>query len=131
MKNAKVIIKTPRGAIVQGQGGKARIEYAQGFGAKMTSKLLSAQEFVDSEVLRRSAKYTPLRTGALIKSGILGTDIGSGEASWIVPYAATQYYGTPRTRGYDALRGGYWFERMKNIEGVAILAGAKRLAGGR
>ena len=37
------------------------------------------QKIVDSEVLRRSTPYVPFKTGNLIKSGIRGTKIGSGE----------------------------------------------------
>ena len=66
----------------------------------------------------------------LDKSGILGTQIGSGEVNWIAPYAAAQYYNTADSRSYDAQRGGRWFERMKADHRDEILRGAKKLGGG-
>jgi hypothetical protein len=86
--------------------------------------------FVDNEVLRRSEPYTPLLTGTLIKTGILGTEIGSGLVQWIAPYAARQYY-SPRKAGSvtGPLRGPFWFERMKAQWGKAIMSGARKIAG--
>ena len=63
----------------------------------------------------------PKRTGALEKSGTLGTVIGSGEVKYIAPYARQQYYNTSQTRSYDPRRGGMWFERMKAANKAAIL----------
>lgn len=88
-----------------------------------------AQRFVDNEVLRLSEPYIPLKTGMLILSGVLGTNVGSGEVSYIAPYAAAQYYMTNRktmsTPG--PLRGSFWFERMKNAYGDQIIEGAKKI----
>ena len=52
-----------------------------------------AQCFVDSECIRYMDKYTPMRTGALIRSATLGTKIGSGHIVYNSPYARYQYYG--------------------------------------
>ena len=52
-----------------------------------------AQCFVDSECIRHMDKYTPKRTGALIRSATLGTKIGSGHIVYNSPYARYQYYG--------------------------------------
>lgn len=52
------------------------------------------QKIVDSEVLRRCDPYVPFRTGALKKSGILGTKIGSGEVVYNAVYAHENYYHT-------------------------------------
>lgn len=127
-------IETPRGTLyhTSGRGGRvtARLEWNKGFGADRTQKFQGAQNFVDSEVLRCCAPYVPFQTGMLQKSGILGTVIGSGEVNYIVPYAAPQYYGTAHSRGYDARRGGLWFERMKVDHKAAILRGAAKFAGG-
>lgn len=75
------------------------------------------QKAVDSEVLRRSDKYVPFLTGALKKSGITGTKIGSGEVVYNAVYAHKNYY---ENKGYGkqgtskgGLRGKFWFERMK------------------
>lgn len=67
----------------------------------------------------------------LQKSGILGTEIGSGEVAWIAPYAKKQYYETADTRSYDAQRGGHWFIRMKADHGKEIIVGAKERMGGK
>lgn len=65
----------------------------------------------------------------LDKSGILGTDVGSGEVNYIAPYAAAQYYRTSVSRPYDSQRGAKWFERMKIDHKDEILRGAKKISG--
>lgn len=133
MKLAK--ITTPKGAVVQTQTQngtvKAQLQWNPGFSAKWSGRASSAQKYVDSEVLRLSSRYIPLRTSMLQKSGILGTEIGSGEVAWITPYAKKQYYETADTRSYDAQRGGHWFIRMKADHGKEIIAGAKARMGGK
>lgn len=133
MKLAK--ITTPKGAVVQTQtkNGKVKtqLQWNPGFSAKWNGRASSAQEYVDSEVLRLCSRYVSLRSSMLQKSGILGTEIGSGEVAWIAPYAKKQYYETADTRSYDALRGGHWFIRMKADHGKEIIAGAKERMGGK
>jgi hypothetical protein len=123
-------IDTPRGSVFQGKNGKAQLVWNTNFQPKWQANYSAAQKFVDGEVLRLCEPYTPLRTSMLIKSGILGTDVGSGTVSWIAPYAKAQYY-NPRPPGRETgpLRGGHWFERMKAVNGAKILAGARRIAG--
>ena len=88
------------------------------------------QQYIDSEVLRLCDPYVPRDTGALIKSGIMNTSIGSGEVVWSTPYARRWYY-TPANFQGAPKRGNYWFERMKNEGGrLAILRGAAAIAGG-
>jgi hypothetical protein len=125
-------IETPRGAVFVGPNGKAELKFNSNFAPRLTKQYTAAQKFIDSEVLRYSEPFTPLLTGTLIKSGILGTVIGSGKVSWIMPYAKRQYYRgrRPGTQQAGPLRGRYWFERMKAIRGKTIIAGAKKLAGG-
>ena len=102
------------------------------------------QKFIDSEVIRLSAPYTPFATGQLTKSATLGTVIGSGEVTYNAPYARYLYYGkvmvSPTTgsawakRGerkvltaklikYNGAprRGARWFEQMKQIHGKSLL----------
>lgn len=123
-------IETPKGAIIQGKNGKAQLVWNTTFRQKWQGNYSRSQIFVDSEVLRLSEPFTPLQTSMLIKSGTLGTDIGSGEVKWIAPYSAAQYYGNKRTSSATgALRGGMWFERMKAVHKGTIISGAKRLAG--
>ena len=119
-----------------------------------------AQRFVDSECIRYMDKYTPKRTGALIRSAILGTKIGSGHIVYNTPYARYQYYGEiygpnipiykdgelmgwrsppkkhPTGREITYSRDKHpnaqklWFEKMKSEKGDAIRRGAEKIAGG-
>ncbi|MBV5322616.1 MAG: hypothetical protein JZU60_02125 [Ilumatobacteraceae bacterium] len=123
-------IETPKGSIVITKSGKAALEWSTDFQQKWQGNYSAAQKFVDSEILRLSEPFTPLLTSMLIKSGTLGTDIGSGTVQWIAPYARAQYYGH-RSPGSQTgpLRGPQWFARMKEIHGEKIIAGARRIAG--
>lgn len=116
----KFIIKTPRGTIYTqaSRGGKvtAKLSWNSGFSSSMGKAFGNAQEFIDSECIRRMNPLTPRRTGALIKSATLGTVIGSGEIDQIAPYARRQYY--------EHKEKSYWFERMKNRHKDSILKGA-------
>jgi hypothetical protein len=129
------IIQTPKGKVFTYKTAKgdvkAKLEWDTNFQPKWQKRYSRAQRFVDSEVLRLSEKYTPLLTSMLIKSGILGTEIGSGLVQWIAPYARPQYF-SARTPGSQTgpLRGPHWFERMKFVSGRTIINGAKRIAGG-
>lgn len=118
----KFVIKTPRGTIYtqSSKGGKvsARLDWNPGFAPSIENGFSNAQEFVDSECIRRMAPETPRRTGALIKSATLGTVIGSGEINQIAPYARKQYY--------EHKEKSQWFERMKNRHKDSILKGAAK-----
>ena len=124
------IIESNRGAIFRGPNGDIGLEFNSNFQPRWQKSYSRAQKFVDSEILRYSEPYIPLLTGVLVKTGILGTDIGSGLIEWIAPYAKTQYY-SPRAVGSQtgALRGPFWFRRMKEVSGRKIIAGAKKIAG--
>lgn len=125
------MIETPRGRIITGTNGKAELKFNPKFAPKWTRRYSRAQMFVDSEVLRLSEPFTPLLTGTLVRTGILGTDVGSGTVKWIAPYAAKQYRKgrLPGQSKTGPLRGRYWFERMKEVWGAKIIAGARKLAG--
>lgn len=120
----KFVVGTPRGAISTYTVTKgnlkgrtiARLDWNPGFKPNYENGFASAQEFVDSECIRRMNPETPRRTGALIKSATLGTVIGSGEINQIAPYARRQYY--------EHKEKSYWFERMKNRHKDSILKGA-------
>jgi hypothetical protein len=124
------IIETPRGKIITTKGGKASLTFNPNFQPKWQRHYSDAQKFCDSEVLRLVEPYVPLRTGMLIMSGILGTEVGSGTVQWIAPYARAQYY-SPRKPGSQTgpLRGPAWFERWKQVGAQAVIAGARRIAG--
>lgn len=124
------IIKTPRGQIIVNQASmKAELTWNEGAFDKINANFNQAQKFVDSEVLRLSEPYIPLRTGMLVMSGTLGTEIGSGTVQWIAPYAKAQYYGHHKVGSETGpLRGPFWFERMKAASGPQIVAGARKIA---
>lgn len=130
-------IETPHGKLVQvkyknGRVG-CRLTWAPGFGAQRTAAFRNAQEFIDSEVLRYCGPYVPFRTSMLMKSGTLGTVIGSGKVSYIAPYARRLYYGThfnfDRTGHPDA--GPLWLERMKIDHRKDLLRGVAAIVGGK
>jgi hypothetical protein len=123
-------INTPRGSIIQTGAASCKLTWSSAFQGVYQNSFTQAQKFVDSEVLRLSTPFIPIRTGMLIKSGQLGTVIGMGQARWIAPYARSQYYDTSVSRPYDPQRGAFWFERMKAIHKEEIISGAQRLAGG-
>lgn len=113
-------------AIRQPRGGPC-LKFSAALARTWNGNLQRAQQFVDSEVLRLCDPLTPMQTGTLIKSGKLGTVIGSGEVDYLAPYASKQYYDTSETRPYDANRGAHWFERMKAAHQKEILNGAKKV----
>lgn len=120
-------ITTPRGSIISLENSTAELTWNPDFATKRNAQFSKKQMFVDSEVLRRCSPRVPFRTGMLEKSGILGTDVGSGEVNYIAPYAARQYYNTSDVRSYDANRGAHWFARMKVAEKDDILRGADKI----
>lgn len=134
MAKPNLTITTPRGTVftttLKNGKTKATLEWKPGFGKEYTGHFTRAQKFVDNEVLRFCSTRVPFQTGMLQKSGILGTEVGSGEVRYIAPYSAPQYYNTADSRPYDANRGAHWFERGKAAERARILRGAQRLAGG-
>jgi hypothetical protein len=122
-------IDTLRGSIVVTKHGKAELTWHTGTKPKYEQAYSEAQKYVDSEVLRLCEPYIPLKTSMLIKSGILGTVVGSGEVKWIAPYSRYQYYLLePRmTRSNpDPNRGSFWFERMKASHLTGIVRGVRK-----
>lgn len=91
-------ITTPRGAIIQGKHGKVQLVWNNGCAPRLNSDLKKRQEIVDSEVLRFCGPMVPKRTGALERSGTLGTVIGSGEVKYVAPYAGRSIT-IPASRG--------------------------------
>ena len=126
-------IRTPRGWIYVTPEGKAELTWNPNFKPKWHKQYSDAQVFVDSQVLRLCEPYVPFLTGMLMHSGTLGTEIGSGMVQWIAPYARYQYYMVNRKKVNERkpLAGSFWFERMKEVHGRAILAGARRIAAGK
>lgn len=125
------VIETPRGKIVVTANGKAELTWNTNFKQKWMKRYSDAQKFVDSEVLRLCEPLIPLRTGMLKKSGILGTEVGSGLVHWIAPYAKVQYYSARKVGSQTGpQRGPYWFKRGKEVWGQRLISRARRIAGG-
>ncbi len=134
------VIDTPKGSIlINSATMKAELKWKSGAfsggnsggGNNWQGQFSAAQRFVDSEVLRGCEPYLPLLTSMLIKSGILGTDVGSGTVQWITPYAHFQYYlKRPVGTATGPLRGPFWFARWKPVGGPRVIAGARKIAGG-
>jgi hypothetical protein len=124
------IIETPKGAVFVGKSGKAKLEFNTNFQPRRQQSFSRAQRILDSEVLRGCEPYIPLLTGTLIKTGILGTDVGSGLVQWIAPYSKAQYY-RPKKAGSQTglLRGPFWFERWKHDHGKETVAKVEKIAG--
>lgn len=143
---AKIVVETPRGKIIQTKSKNgtivAELKWKPGFGSEYSAKYNQAQSFVDSEVLRLCDPLTPMRSKALILSGTLATDVGSGMVQYNAPYARYHYYGklmvgpapkklTEIDLTYEGApqRGALWFERMKANDAKAILKGAGKIVG--
>lgn len=146
-------IDTPKGSVIQTNNGKAKLEWSSDFQPKWEDRYSKAQKFVDSEVIRLCAPYTPFDSSFLQKSAVLGTVIGSGTVEWVAPYARYLYYGllmvspstgsswaekgerktlTDKPLSYNGSpkRGKLWFERMKADHKQEIIDNARRIAGG-
>ncbi len=121
----KFSIQTPRGCVhtFSDKNGTvtAKLQWAPGFAKRKELAFMNAQEFVDSECLRYMDPHTPRRTGMLVKSGTLGTVIGSGNIEYPAPYARRQYYEHKKKR--------LWFETMKASKKDVILKGVNIIAG--
>ena len=122
--------QTPHAKKIELPNGTVSLEFRSDFGARMSGKFDKAQAFVDNEVLRYSQSLIPFRTGTLVRSGKVGTVLGSGVVQYVVPYARFQYYKTSESRIYDSRRGAKWFERMKVAHRDDILAGARKITRG-
>lgn len=100
---------------------------------RIPQNIAKAQKFLDSQVLKDTDKYVPMRTGILAKSGILGTRVGSGKIEYIAPYAKKLYYGVNirLSRSRHPLACGKWFEASKAANKPSWLTEVRKIAGGR
>lgn len=92
-----------------------------------------AQRYIDSEVIKRCAPYTPILTGALYTSPYKKTKIGSGKIVYGVPYDKHQYYNQHfrHSTAIHPFAGAFWFERMKADNVDDILHHVGLITGGR
>lgn len=117
------VIKTPQGSVFVGaKSGKAYLRWNKAFGSKWTRKYRTAQEVHDKKVVDECEPFIPKKTGALILSGKVGTTLGTGQIRWVASYAAYQYF-NPRLPAdlASAVRGPFWFERMKAVRGRGVI----------
>lgn len=128
--NTKLTVKTPANKVITSNNVTVTIDWDSGFGQKKTRAFIDAQKYVDLAVLRYNDKYTPKRTGALIASGQIGTDIGSGLVKYTAPYSRRMYYGINYNFNGAPQRGAKWFERMKINHKATILREAAKIIGG-
>ena len=125
-------IETPRGCIIKNDKNKAELQWNEAFSKNRTQGFNRVQVFIDNEVLRLCDPYVPKDTGMLIKSGILGTVVGSGEVIYQAPYARNQYYTNSGNGNHNksGLRGPFWFERMKADNKKKLFEDVKEKLGG-
>ena len=88
---------------------------AQAVKARISASIHKAQMNLDQQVVTDSNFYCPLKEGALQKSAIINTVIGSGLVRWIAPYSRKQYYGVyyDHTRSKNPNACAKWFEAAK------------------
>ena len=114
----RIVITTPKGSVVtyKTENGKisARIDWNPAFGSERTRRFREAQVMFDTEVMRLMEPYMQMVTGAMIMSMRLSSTPGTGEVIVNTPYARKVYYSrSPVGRPTGALRGPYYFHRMK------------------
>ncbi len=95
-------------------------------------KYKAAQQFLDSEVLKDSAPYVPMRTGNLMNSGNTGTVIGSGEVIYNAPYAKACYYAVNRqfSKQKHPQACAQWFEKAKTAHIDSWVKGVQKIIRG-
>lgn len=91
----------------------------------------AAQRFLDSEVLRDSAPFCPMRTGYLMKSGNTGTVLGSGNIVYNAPYAHKCYYAKIEfCKEKHPQATSQWFEKAKALKKKIWLDGVSKILRG-
>lgn len=112
----------PSNVTATANGTKMELKWNPSFGSQKTAGFNAAQIFVDSECIRRMDPLAPWLTGALVRSAIQGTAIGSGHIIYNCVYARRQYY--------EHKSKGRWFETMKAQSLEAIKKGAAQYVQG-
>lgn len=112
--------------------GYRLIIHTQACVSRFNPKYKKAQMYLDSEVLKDSAPYVPMRTGNLMNSGQTGTTLGSGKVQYNAPYAKRMYYGTHFNFSKDKhpQACAQWFEKAKAIKKKNWIAGVNRIIRG-
>lgn len=142
-------IITPRGkiTIADKKGAKAVLQWNPDV-QRFEGQYSRAQRWLDNEVLKDTTPFVPMQTGMLMKSGQLGTVVGSGTVEYIAPYARALYYGKvmagpkygPKhatekdlvfSQSVHPQAQAFWFEASKSQNKPNWIAGVRKIAGGR
>lgn len=132
----RTIVERPRGKVVTVRSGSGRItaelQWNDNFVQRVNRQFSRAQSWLDNRVLEDSNYYAPMRTGALKKTGILGTTAGEGVVQWVAPYAHRLYYGSHLniSKSENPNAQAFWFEAAKAQNEQQWINGVKRIAGG-
>ncbi|MBR6102627.1 MAG: hypothetical protein IKP95_09375 [Ruminococcus sp.] len=95
-------------------------------------KVKSAQKWLDNEVVKDTTPYVPMRTGQLYRSGITGTNYGSGVVEYTAPYAHRCYYGFNMhfSKLAHPQACAQWFEPSKAANKKKWVAGVRKIVRG-
>lgn len=150
MPVVRVIASTPRGRVITIDNGHGKVtsklEWNDNI-QRFNGQFGRAQVWLDNSVRKDSEPYLPKRTGALEKTGILGTTPGEGVVQWTAPYAHSAYRGkvmkgpkygpkyvTSKDMHFSKAEHpnaqSYWFEAAKAQKKPVWVRGVRRLAGG-
>ena len=99
---------------------------------RLNPNFVKAQKWLDNEVVKDCTPYVPMRTGQLFRSGITGTDYGSGVVKYTAPYAHNCYYGvnTKFSKLHHPKACAQWFEPAKAVNKKKWISGAKKIVKG-
>lgn len=81
---------------------------------RIAKRIVGVQYRLDLQVLQDSNLFVPEDVGTLRDSGILYTEMGTGQIEWNTPYARAQYYSLPnKSRDKNSRARMKWFEAAK------------------
>ncbi len=99
--------------------------------SRFNSRYQQAQTYLDNEVLKDCTPYVPMRTGALVRSGMDATVLGSGRVVWNTPYASRCYYNQMNfSKDKHPLACSHWFEVAKASNKGKWIEGVKKVVKG-
>lgn len=142
---ALVIPNTPRSSVVKGKNGSyIRLNWDDRI-KRFNGQYTRAQIWLDSEILKDTAPFVPMETGALMRSGRLGTKLGSGIIRYDAPYARYLYYGkamagrAPKrvtdkdlvfSQAVHPQAQAFWYQASEALNKQKWIKGARKIAGG-
>lgn len=90
------MIKQPEDMRLDTSELMAQVQWSPNISGRMNGAFHKAQVAVDNAAMNYTIKYTRMQTGALRRSTILHTVLGSGMIKQKTPYARRVYYGLTR-----------------------------------